>query len=216
LTGPGLPVTLLLLRKMADVKKTIGILGGICSGKSTVAAEFGKLGCAIIDADKIAHELLDDEVVKDRLKKTFGQGIFDPDGRVNRQRLGRIVFEEPEKVVKVNEIIHPQLLHRCESLIAEYKAQPDIRAIVLDIPLLLEVGWDKRCDKIIFVDSPEQIRAKRAQKQGIFLKNQLKKRENFQISLDSKAKIAHYIVDNNSDLSAVAEQVERIFTAIIE
>jgi dephospho-CoA kinase len=216
LTAPAWPGKLFPLIKMTGGKKIIGVLGGICSGKSTVAAEFGKLGCAVIDADRIAHELLDDELVKDHLKKTFGPGILNPNGLVNRQSLGQIVFQHPKKVALVNRILHPRVLNRCESLIAEYNRRQDIPAIVLDMPLLLEVGWDKRCDKIIFVDAQEQIRAKRAQKQSIFLKNQLKKRENFQISLDTKTKIAHYIVDNNSDLSAMAEQVERIFTAIIE
>ena len=201
---------------MTDTKKIIGILGGVCSGKSTVAAEFGRLGCAVIDADRIAHELLDDENIRQRLRKTFPERIFNPDGGVNRDRLGRLVFEDPHKMTELNEIIHPPVLLKCRDLITEYKASRNVPAIVLDMPLLLEVGWEKRCDKLIFVDCADHIKAQRAQKKGIFPKNQIKKRENLQISLDSKTKIAHYIVDNNSDLSVMAEQVELIFTTIIE
>ena len=87
-----------------------------------------------------------------------------------------------------------------------------VRAIVLDIPLLAEVGWIKKCDKIVFVDCKSDFRALRMQEKGGFSKKQLKKRENFQISLDKKAKIADYIIDNNSGSSALAEQVFRIFT----
>lgn len=201
---------------MTDTKKIIGIVGGVCSGKSTVAAEFARLGCAVIDADSIAHELLDDESIRQRLKKAFSERILDPDGRVNRDSLARIVFQKLHKMTELNEIMHHPVLIKCRDLISQYNASPNVPAIVLDIPLLLEVGWEKTCDKIIFVDCSDQIRAQRAQKKGFLSKNQLKKRENLQISLDTKAKIAHYIVDNNSDLSALAEQVERIFTTIIE
>ena len=201
---------------MTDNKKIIGILGGISSGKSTVADQLAKLGCAIIDADHIAHELLDDENIRQRLRKVFPETIFDPDGRVNRDRLAQIVFDDPHKMTELNDIIHPPVLSKCRDLISQYRASPEVPAIVLDIPLLLEVGWEKTCDKIIFVDCKEQIRAQRAQKKAFLSKNQIKKRENLQISLDNKAKNAHYIVDNNSDLSALAEQVELIFTTIIE
>jgi dephospho-CoA kinase len=201
---------------MKTGKKIIGILGGICSGKSTVAAEFGKLGCAAIDADGLAQELLTDNNIKEKLSEAFGQVIFAADGSIDRLRLGEAAFADAEKAAQINKIIHPKVLQKCEDLIAEYEKLDDVRAIVLDMPLLLEVGWAKRCDNLIFVDCDEQIRAKRARKKGISFKNQLKKRENLQISLDSKAKIAHYIVDNNSGLSAVAKQVTRIFTTIIE
>ena len=201
---------------MNDEKKIIGILGGICSGKSSVAAEFAKLGCALIDADRIARQLLDNDDVKNHLTETFGDAILNPDRSVNRDTLARIVFDDPQKTAQINDIIHPKVLNKCERLIAGFKARPDIPAIVLDMPLLMEVGWHKRCDKLIFVDCQDHIKAERAEKKHFLSKNQLKKRENLQISLDTKLNIAHYIVDNNSDLSAVAEQVERIFTAIIE
>ena len=201
---------------MNDEKKIIGILGGICSGKSVVAAEFAKLGCALIDADRIAHQLLDNDDIKNHLTETFGDGILNPDRSVNRDTLARIVFDDPQKTAQINDIIHPEVLNKCGQLIAGFKARPDIPAIVLDMPLLMEVGWHKRCDKLIFVDCVDHIKAQRAEKKPFLSKNQIKKRENLQISLDTKQDIAHYIVDNNSDLSAVAEQVERIFTAIIE
>ena len=98
---------------------------------------------------------------------------------------------------------------------ADYSRQENIRAIVLDMPLLLEVAWDKHCDVLIFVECSDSIRSKRAEKRDICYENRLKKREKFQISLDNKAQIAHYTVRNNSDLSALAEQVERIFSIIM-
>ncbi len=201
---------------MANGKTVIGILGGICSGKSTVAGRFGRLGCGVIDADAIAHELLENSDIKKEIKEAFGDEVFDGAGRVDREELAQKVFEDKEAVAKINGIIHPLVLVRCEELIAEFNRRSDIKAVVLDIPLLAEAGWLQQCNKLVFVDCEDQIRALRAAKKGHFLKNQLKKRENFQIFLDKKKKIADYIVDNNSGLSATAEQVDRIFTIIID
>lgn len=201
---------------MAKPKVVIGILGGICSGKSTVAGQFGKLGCGVVDADAIAHELLESSDIKKKIKEAFGDEVFDGAGRVDREELAQKVFEDREEVTKINEILHPVVLARCVELIAEFNSRSDIKGIVLDIPLLAEAGWLQQCDKLIFVDCEDRKRAYRAVQKGHFLKNQLKKRENFQIFLDKKKEIADYIVDNNSGLSATAEQVGRIFTIIID
>jgi dephospho-CoA kinase len=201
---------------MANGKTVIGILGPICSGKSTVADQFARLGCGVVDADVIAHELLEDADIKKEIKNAFGEGVFGDDGRIDREKLAEEAFENEQSVAKINGIIHPPVLARCEGLIAEFNRRSDIKAVVLDIPLLAEAGWLDRCDKLVFVDCRDRIRTRRVAKKGRFLKNQLKKRENFQIFLDKKKKIADYIVDNNSGLSATAEQVVRIFTIIIE
>ena len=201
---------------MANGKIIIGILGRICSGKSTVAREFGRLGCGVVDADAIAHGLLERSDIKEQIKEAFGDDVFDTAGRVDRNKLAEKVFEDEKTVERINRIIHPPVLAKCAELIAEFNSRSDIKAIVLDIPLLAETGWVDKCDKLIFVDCADEIRARRTAKKGLFTKNQLKKRENFQIFLDKKKKIADYIVSNNSGLSATAEQVVRIFTIIID
>jgi len=197
-------------------KPIIGILGGICSGKSTVAAEFAKLGCKIIDADKIAHELLDEPAIKQKIVSFFGRDILDSMGKIDRSKLANIVFADDDKLALINKMIHPPVLARIEQLIEQYKRQPAVKAIVLDIPLLVEVGWAKRCDKLVFVDCNRQLRAERAQKMGLFDENQLKIRENLQISLDKKINIAENTIDNNSGFSALARQVADIFSNIMD
>jgi len=196
-------------------KPIIGILGGVGSGKSTVAAEFAKLGCEVIDADKIAHELLDEPVVKNKVAASFGEVILDSAGKVDHKKLADIIFADADKLSLLNKIIHPLVLERAEELIKRAKSQNQVKAIVLDMPLLVEVGWDKRCDKLIFIKCEQQLRAERAKKMGIFSENQLKIRENFQISLDNKESIADNIIDNNSGFSALAGQVTDIFPCIM-
>ena len=196
-------------------KPIIGILGGVASGKSTVAAEFGRLGCKVIDADKIAQKLLDKKSVKDRIAVSFGKGVLDAAGRIDRKRLADIVFADAEKLSALNGIMHPLVLERAEQLIDRYNRLKQVHAIVVDMPLLVEVGWAGRCDRLIFVDCRAELRTERAKKMGIFGESELKIRENFQISLDSKARLADNTINNNLGLSKVAAQVADIFSNIV-
>ncbi len=196
-------------------KPIIGILGGIGSGKSTVAAEFAKLGCKVVDADKIAHELLDKSNVREEIVGSFGKAILEPSGKIDHKKLADIVFCDGEKLSTLNKILHRLVLEQAEELIKQYNSQNQVKAIVLDMPLLVEVGWAKKCDNLIFVDCERQIRAARAKKVGFFDENQLKIRENFQISLDNKSSVADNSIDNNSDFSTLVRQVTEIFSDIV-
>jgi len=187
----------------------------MCSGKSTVAAEFAKLGCAVIDADKIAHDLLEQQDVKKKVVGCFGKEVLDSHGGIDRKKLADIVFADKGKLSRLNKVIHPLVLEQAERLIEQYNTQEQVRAIVLDMPLLLEVGWEKRCKKLVFVDCNGKIRLERAREMGVFDENQLKVRENFQISLDKKAAVADNTVDNNSDLAVLSKQVAEIFTKLV-
>ena len=198
---------------MVNGKAIIGLMGGVGSGKSCVAGEFLRLGCGVVDADRVGHDLLGAGHIKDKIREVFGEGVFGADGEVDRGALSEIVFHSEENVARINNILHPEILVKCEQLIDDLSITA-AKAIILDMPLLVEVGWDKRCDFLVFIDCPEQIRAQRAEKKGTDTKKNLKKRENFQISLDTKAKIAHYTLNNHSDRQALASQVDRIFSII--
>jgi dephospho-CoA kinase len=197
-------------------KPIIGILGGIGSGKSTVANEFAKLGCAVVDADKIAHRLLDEAGIREQIVGLFGQRILNPAGKIDRGKLAEIVFADREKLSLLNKTIHPLVLKEAEQLIRRHNSQSRVKAIVLDMPLLLDVGWEKRCHRLIFVQCDPQIRAQRAGKMGFFDENQLKVRENFQISLDKKVGVADNIIENNSGFSALVRQVANIFSSVLD
>ena len=195
-------------------KPIIGIIGGIASGKSTVAARFGTLGCAVISADAIAHDLLREEPVRDEIVRQFGRGILHPSGQIDRRRLAEIVFADVEKLCALNKVIHPRVLERTEELIAEYSQCRHVQAIVLDMPLLVEVGWENRCDKLIFVQCDDAQRARRARQTGLLDEQGIKIREKFQISLDKKAELADNTIDNNSDFSTLVRQIQDIFSDI--
>ncbi len=198
-----------------DKKPIIGILGGISSGKSTVAKQFEAFGCAVVDADRIAKDLLFADDVKKEIRTAFGDGVFDSAGNIDKAKLAEAAFNNPSTVGTINSIIHPRVIQVTETFIEKYQADERIKAIILDIPLLIEVGWEQRCDKLVFVACGEQIRFKRAAKRGDLDENMLKKREKFQISLDKKRKISHYIINNNEDLSELTKQISEIFPALI-
>ena len=195
-------------------KPIIGIIGGIASGKSTVAAQFGKLGCAVISADAIAHDLLGEEPVRDEIVRLFGRGILQPSGQIDRRRLAEMVFADAEKLHALNKVIHPLVLARTERLIAEYEQRKHLQAIVLDMPLLVEVGWASRCDRLIFVRCDRAQRVRRAEQTGLMDEQGIKIREKFQISLDKKARLADNTIDNNSDFSTLVRQIQEIFSDI--
>ena len=173
------------------------------------------LGCACIDADEIAHRLLNEPGIREQIVEFFGGGVLGIDGKVDHHKLAREAFTDAEKIEKLNSIVHPMVLSEVEKKIEEIQKKSEAKAIVLDMPLLGEVGWDKRCDVLIFVECDEKKRLERAEKNGFLGPDELKKRENFQISLDSKAVIAENTIDNNSDLSELARQVAEIFPEIL-
>lgn len=196
-------------------KPIIGILGGIGAGKSTVANEFGKIGCAVINADKIAHGMLDEQNIKNKIVETFGDSILNSKGCIDRGRLAEIVFDDTDKLEKLNDIVHRPTMQQVERLIEQYQQSPAVKAVVLDIPLLVEVGWADRCDKLVFVEADQQIRLERAQGKATMDEREISRREKFQISLDKKRKLADNIVVNNSEFASMVEQVSEIFSCMM-
>jgi dephospho-CoA kinase len=146
----------------------------------------------------------------------FGKEVMDDKGKISRAKLANRVFGDPGKLKKLTGILHPLVLAQVEKLIATHNDNPAMKAIVLDMPLLGEIGWERRCDRVIFVDCKPPIRLERARKTGVFDADQLKVRENLQISLDKKKRIADNIVDNNSDLSSLSKQIACLFSNIVK
>jgi dephospho-CoA kinase len=200
----------------SDKKVIIGIMGGMCSGKSTAAGELAKLGCAVIDADEIAHQLLEEENIRANIVQVFGEDVLDKKGKVSRAELAKAAFSDADELALLTEILHPPVLVKVEELIAGYSGEQEVKAIVLDMPMLVEVGWEKRCDYVIFIDCEESKRLERAKNEGFFEADEVKKRENLQISLDKKRGIADNVVDNNSDLSSLSKQIANIFSNIMD
>lgn len=140
--------------------------------------------------------------------------MLDEAGMINRARLAQQVFANPADLAALNAMIHPAVLRQAEYLIERYRADSHVPAIVLDMPLLMEVDWDRHCDRIVFVQCNAQNRANhRQQKLGVDTAD-LARREKVQISLDRKETRADNVIINNSDFATLVKQVTEIFTDI--
>lgn len=197
-------------------KPIIGICGGVSAGKSTLARQFGKLGCAVFQADQFSHEVLKLPEVIQILAQWWGNVILDDDGLVDRQKVGQIVFDNENDRKRLTDLLHPRIEEMQKAFILSCQNNPNIRAIVLDVPLLFEVGQDRYCDYMVFVDSNPSLRLDRVKFRSGWDEERLKKIENLQFALDKKAKMSDYIVENNSDISHLANQAGELLTRILE
>ena len=197
-------------------KYIIGIIGAVGAGKSTVAAEFARLGCGIVRADELNHELLMRSEIVERLVGWWGVGILKPDGCIDRSIVADIVFGNAAELKKLTDLVHPLIERRIERLIHIYQEDTAIKAVILDVPLLIEADLLKLCDSVIFVKTNEQNREKRLKNNRHWTPQRIKIIENSQISLDFKEKMSEYTIDNNSGIPATASQVEQLFLSILE
>lgn len=182
----------------------IGIMGGIASGKTTVAEMLGSFGAKIIDADKIGHGLLSAPETKEKLVKRWGKGILDQGGAVDRSKLSREVFSDAEALKELNDILHPLILEAIRREIARNEG----RMVVVDAALLHETGLTELCGLLIFVAADEGVKRERAARHRRWNLEEVTRRERFQSPAEEKRRIAHYVIDNNFSKEETLKQVK--------
>ena len=191
----------------------IGVVGGIASGKSFVAQEFAVCGAAVLDADRIGHEVLTRSEVKQQIREQWGDRVFDARGEVDRARLAAVVFEPgPESEVQLRRletITHPSISAELQRRLDELRAaeQP---AVVLDAAVMFKSGWHRLCDKIVFVEVPDSMRMERAAARG-WTVEQLRQREARQTALEEKRRWADALIDNSGSEQATRLQVAQLW-----
>jgi len=199
----------------APRKPVIGLLGGVGAGKSTVAAEFARLGCGVIDADAIGHELLKDPAVKEEFRRRWGEGVFGPDGEVDRAAAARAAFADPEDTAALNAIMHPRIRRGIMKRLEVLLADPAVPAVVVDAALLLETDWKDFCTTFVFVSAPDEVRFRRVARQRGWDRQTWQRRENSQKPLDMKRAKADHVISNSSDASCLSERVRSVFQRIV-
>lgn len=196
----------------------IGIAGGIASGKSFITGQLQRKGAAVISADEAAHEALKLDDVKGQARARWGDGIFDSQGEIDRQALGKIVFAPPPDGVRelkhLEEITHPRIGEMLFKRMGELQLTPGIRAIVLDVPLLFEAGWNKFCDTVLFVDAPREVREARVQARG-WTPAELARREAAQKPLDEKRAASDWVIDNSGAAAATERQIDDFWNRLL-
>jgi dephospho-CoA kinase len=195
---------------MAGHIPVLGLTGGIGVGKSTVIQVLEELGAAVIDADKVGHQIYRPDLPAWReIVDTFGADVLNADRTINRQALGKIVFADPEALRRLNRIVHPKMFDHMLELIAELRARGGMTAIVVEAAVLIEANWMPLVDQVWVVVAAEAVVIDRLAKQRQLAPEQVRTRIAAQLSNDERLKHAHVVIRNDGSLEEVRDAVQQ-------
>jgi dephospho-CoA kinase len=193
----------------------VGLTGGIATGKSTVSAMFRALGCAIIDADLLAREVVEPgEPALADIVREFGPGILRSDGRLDRQALGAVVFGDAARRRRLEAITHPRIRERFSRCLEELAAEGFDGVVIFDAAVLVESGNWKTMDRLVVVVTDDATQLVRLQARDGIGREEALRRIGSQMPLSEKAKLAHYVIDNSGDRAATEAQVRTVYAAL--
>jgi dephospho-CoA kinase len=192
-----------------DVTVRVGLTGGIAAGKSSVSAILVELGAVVIDADKLAREVVAKGTPGlERVVEAFGQEALTADGEMDRPRVGAIVFADEAKRRVLEGIIHPLVRERSAEL--EAAAGPG-DLVVHDIPLLAESGMAEAFDAVIVVDAPPEVQVERMVRERGLSREEAESRIAAQATRGARMEVATYVIDNTGSLEELRERVEEVY-----
>ena len=195
----------------------VGLTGGIASGKSTVSEAFARLGAKVLDADEVAREVvLPGKPAWTKLRHTFGSEFFHPDGRLNRSKLRRLVFADPEQRSRLNAIVHPEVMREIDFRFEQLTSSAEHAVVLVDIPLLIEVGVAHRFDKVVVVYANESVQVMRLMQRDGLSREEARQALSVQIDLREKAKKADFVISNSGTPGETQAQVEKVWQELLE
>ena len=191
----------------------IGILGGVASGKSQVSKFLAEFGARVLDADAAGHEVLAEPKIVAKIVQEFGSEVLDDSGKqIDRAKLGELVFANGSETKRrrLEAITHPAIRNLLESQAAAIARSDPPPALVFDVPLLLEVGWQEMCEVLIFVDTPEVKRQEFAAARG-WDEAELARRQQTQMDLEQKRLHADQVIPNTGSLENLRQAVRNFW-----
>ena len=193
---------------------TVGLTGGIASGKSTVAQWLVERGMELIDADEIAREVvLPGTPTWGKLVEHFGSGILDRQGFVDRSKLGRIVFGDADKRALLNELTHPRIIDEIANRLELLQAFDGV--VILDVPLLVEVGAVRDYDAVVVVATKPETQVERLRRQRGMPEADARARVDAQAPLEDKLAIASHVIWNEGSLDELRAETDRVATDLL-
>ncbi len=196
------------------MKPTIGVLGGIGSGKSRVAAELARRGGTLISADELGHEALRQPAIREQLTRRWGSQVLNEQGEVDRRVLAGIVFQDPEELRALQAVVFPWIDRRIHEQLRAAAADPGCRFVVLDAAIMLETGWDRVCHWLVFVEAPLELRRERLARQRGWKTEDLERRERVQLPLEEKRRRADFVITNAGTPAELEQQVQDLLKEI--
>jgi dephospho-CoA kinase len=189
----------------------IGLTGGILSGKSTISQMLAEKGAVIIDADKIGHEAYKPHTKTwQDLRNAFGESIIKQNMEIDRKKLGEIVFNDPQALARLNEIVHPRMHSMIKEEIERLRGE-GVDVVVLEAAVLIEANWTDLVDEVWAAVAPEEVAVKRLQNRGGLSEEQARARIRSQLSPEERAKHADVIIDTDCELSQVRAKVAELW-----
>ena len=196
---------------------TVGLTGGIGSGKSQVSRRLRDLGAVIIDADAVAREVVEPGTPGHAaVVEEFGDGVLRPDGTLDREGLGRIVFGDPAKLAALNAIVHPLVGERIGQMMADVERNSPDGIVVYDVPLLVENNLQDGYDVVLVVAASAETQLRRLVEQRGMTAEDAQARIAAQAPLSAKLAVADIVVDNDGDLAALDVQVAGVWQQLLE
>jgi dephospho-CoA kinase len=194
----------------------VGLTGSIATGKSTVSEMFRRKGAEIIDADHIAREVVEPGTEGlARIVREFGPGMLDEEGKLNRERLGARIFQNPAEREKLNRLLHPLIVDSMRAKTEKIKKEKDPDLLIWDVPLLIEGNLTQWVEAVILVYTPKEIQLERLMKRNALSKEEAEKRILAQMDIEEKKKYADYVIDNRGTLSETERQVDQLWKQLI-
>ena len=193
-------------------KPVIGLVGGIGAGKSTVAAVLAARGGAVVDADALGHDALEQPDIRRNVLERWGNrgNLVRPDGRLDRRAIAGIVFAKPIERSALEALVFPYIGRRATESVRQAQADSAAKFVVVDAAVMLEAGWDQFCDRVVFVDAPEDARIARVAARSGWSPADLAAREAAQWLAAEKLKRADAVVYNHAGQDDLQEQVDRL------
>ena len=185
---------------------SIGLTGGIASGKSTVSNYLREKGISVFDCDASAQKAVAKvSVCLEAIVKAFGREVLNNDGTMNRKIVSELVFGHPEKLSQLNAIVHKWVSQRCREFLLQKNSE---KVVVLDMPLLIECEWNKNVDRVWLVKISPEEQIKRAMLRSKMTREEVERRIAAQMSLKDKEAYADIILDNSGSIENLKKQVD--------
>lgn len=201
---------------LVELMVKVGLTGGIASGKSSVCGIFSRLGAMVLDADILAREAVKPgRPAWIKLREKFGPEFFHPDGSLDRRSLRSLVFRDPEKRQQLNEAMHPEVMRAVREWLEAMGHREPHGVLLVDIPLLVEVGAVEGFDRIVLVFVREEIQLARLMERDRLSLDEAREALEAQMPLREKLAFADYVVDNNGSLEETQVQVEAVWRELL-
>ena len=193
----------------------VGLTGGLASGKSFVGHALAELGCHLIDADELGHQvLMPGAEAYDAVVNEFGEEILDDDRYIVRRKLGALVWNNPERLAKLNGLVHPPVIAREQQMISEFAKRDPAAIVVVESAILVETGSYRRFDRLIVVVCTVEQQVERAMKRGVYSKEEVLARLSRQLPLEEKVRVADYVIDTSGAKENTLEQVSTLYESL--